>query len=78
MDNSGSRKGNATLYNFVKKTFPTKVLAACVAMTPRSNAVSLYFHQKMGFERVGTFSKDNFLGFELYEAAVLVYTPHRD
>ncbi|MEG5084165.1 GNAT family N-acetyltransferase [Microcoleus sp. AT8-B4] len=59
------------MYNEIYQVFPTSLISLFIVTQPIANTRSLMFHQKQGFEQIGTLQIDRFLDLENYECIVM-------
>ncbi|MEG5016486.1 MULTISPECIES: GNAT family N-acetyltransferase [unclassified Microcoleus] len=59
------------MYKEIYQVFPNSFISLFIVTQPIANARSLMFHQKQGFEQIGTLQIDRFLDLENYECIVM-------
>jgi hypothetical protein len=59
------------MYEEIYKVFPNSFISLFIVTHPIANNRSLMFHQKQGFEQIGTLQIDQFLDLQNYESILL-------
>ncbi|MEG3911109.1 GNAT family N-acetyltransferase [Microcoleus sp. w1-18aA5] len=59
------------MYKEIYQFFPNSFISLFIVTQPIANTRSLMFHQKQGFEQIGTLQVDRFLDLENYECIVM-------
>ncbi|MEG4265821.1 GNAT family N-acetyltransferase [Microcoleus sp. Pol12A4] len=59
------------MYEEIYKNFPNSLISLFIVTRPIANNRSLIFHQKQGFEQIGTLQIDLFLDLQNYESILL-------
>jgi len=59
------------MYKEIYQVFPSSFISLFIVTHPIANSRSLMFHQKQGFEQIGTLQIDLFLDLENYECIVM-------
>ncbi|MEG4458851.1 GNAT family N-acetyltransferase [Microcoleus sp. N9_A1] len=59
------------MYKEIYQVFPNSFISLFIVTHPIANSRSLMFHQKHGFEQIGTLQIDLFLDLENYECIVM-------
>ncbi|MEG4855027.1 GNAT family N-acetyltransferase [Microcoleus sp. B5-D4] len=59
------------MYKEIYQVFPNSFISLFIVSQPIANTRSLMFHQKQGFEQIGTLQIDRFLDLENYECIVM-------
>ncbi len=59
------------MYKEIYQVFPNSFISLFIVTQPIANTRSLMFHQKQGFEQIGTLQIDLFLDLENYECIVM-------
>ncbi|MEG5164558.1 GNAT family N-acetyltransferase [Microcoleus sp. AT3-A2] len=59
------------MYEEIYQVFPNSFISLFIVTQPIANTRSLMFHQKQGFEQIGTLQVDLFLDLENYECIVM-------
>lgn len=59
------------MYEEIYKVFPNSFISLFIVAHPIANTRSLMFHQKQGFEQIGTLQIDQFLDLQNYESILL-------
>ncbi|MEG4116453.1 GNAT family N-acetyltransferase [Microcoleus sp. N9_B4] len=59
------------MYKEIYQVFPNSFISLLIVSKPIANTRSLMFHQKQGFEQIGTWQVDRVLDLENYECIVM-------